>query len=104
MHWDLETRRKLARAIMDLSLRVQLEQLKQARNYREALDATDRRIMGMLAPMGFTKANSDWIPEARDDLTIFHQSEDHLWFETVQARVLKIRKKDALNLLVLGFP
>lgn len=103
MHWDLETRRKLARLVLALSTKIQMEELRRARNYRQVLDETDRRLTEILEPLGFKKANKDWIPEFGEDISMFQPSRTHLWFGTVQARVLKISKRDAEKVLVLGF-
>lgn len=103
MKWDLDTRRKMARLVRDLSSRIQGEEIKKARNYREVLDNTDRRLTEILKPLGFTKANRDWIPEFSEDISMFQPNRTHLWFGTVQSRVFKISKRDAEKVLVLGF-
>lgn len=109
MEWDLETRRKLAREIRRLSLEIQNEEFAKnnGKHFAEGIENTIRRIMDKLAPLGFEPANKDWMSLEQGVNTmenLYQDSPTHLWFETAQCRVVKIRKDLAHKLLVLGFP
>jgi len=108
MEWPQSQRRKLGRMVKDKALAIQEEEFKKAKPARltfgEILENVDRRILESLGPLGFQRANKDWEHEVHTDLMIFKQSETHLWFETAQARIVKISKEDALKVLVLGIP
>jgi hypothetical protein len=106
MEWPQSQRRKLARIVKTRSLTIQDEEFRKARGtlltYGDVLEEVDRRILEELAPLGFTRANKDWELETHSDLMIFKDSPTHLWFETAQARIVKISKEQAEKLLVLG--
>lgn len=107
MEWDIEKRRKLAGLVKNLSWRIQDEELKNARTRRlsfsEVIENTDRRVLERLEPLGFQRANRDWVHESGEEPTIFQQSATHLWFDTTQGRIVKVSKDDAEKVLVLGF-
>jgi hypothetical protein len=106
MEWPQSQRRKLARLVKTRCLAIQSEEFSKAKGtwttYEDVLDLVDRRVMEELAPLGFTRANKDWELEVHNDLMIFKDSPTHLWFETAQARIVKISKEQAEKLLVLG--
>lgn len=109
MNWTREVRLKLARRIRELSLEIQKEEFARhasgGANFPETVENTIERIMERLAPLGFERANRDWtyLEEGVDAMeNLYHDSPTHLWFETAQARIVKIRKEDAEKILILG--
>lgn len=110
MEWDLETRRKLAKEIRRVSLRIQEEEFaaNSGKHFAEGVENTIRRIMEKLEPLGFEPANKDWKHQEGDGNmfleNLYEDSETHLWFETAQCRVVKIEKSLAERVLVLGIP
>ena len=107
--WTKETRLKLARKIRELSLEIQKEEFAKnnGRHFAEGVENTIKRIMEKLEPLGFEPANRDWtfLEEGVDTMeNLYKDSPTHLWFETAQARIVKISKEDAEKLLVLGLP
>lgn len=109
MNWDRETKIKLAREIRRVSLKTQEEVFREARNvpFPECVENTIKKIMARLRPLGFEPADRDWNLEEHPHLlgiSIFQDSQTHLWFEIAQARVVKIEKSLAEKVLVLGIP
>ncbi len=106
MNWDLETRRKLAKMVKEKALAIQDEEFMRAkgsgRSFYDVVQDVDRRILEKLAPLGFRRANQDWKHESNTDVMLFKQSRTNLWFETAQARIVKISKKQAEKVMVLG--
>jgi len=106
MEWTHSQRRKLARLVKTRCLAIQSEEFHKARGtrttYEEILKEVDRRVTEELAPLGFTRANKDWEIEVHNDLMMFKDSPTHLWFDTAQARIVKISKEQAEKVLVLG--
>jgi hypothetical protein len=106
MEWTQSHLTKLALIVKTRALTIQDEEFRKAKGklltYHEILEEVDRRILEELAPLGFTRANKDWELETHSDLMIFKDSPTHLWFETAQARIVKISKEQAEKLLVLG--
>ena len=111
MNWDRETKIKLAREIRRVSMETQEEVFRQARGnlatFPECVEETIQRIMSRLGPLGFEPANKDWSHrgiQERQDSFLYEDSQTHLWFETAQARIVKIEKSLAEKVLVLGIP
>ena len=109
MEWDLETRRKLAKEILRVSLEIQQEEFasNNGKNFAEGVENTIRRIMDKLTPLGFELANKDWKHQEGDGGifdNIYQDSPTHLWFETAQCRIVKIKKSLAEKVIVLGIP
>lgn len=109
MEWTRETRLKLARRISELSLEIQREEFSRKGIFPEMVENTIRRIMEALEPLGFEKANNDFDMEFGEytrgnPLHIYRDSPTHLWFETAQCRIVKIRKDLAYKLLPLSLP
>jgi AAA+ ATPase superfamily predicted ATPase len=106
MKWSPETRRKLAKMIRDRALGIQEQEFKEAKRtlktFSEVIKTADSKVLGLLAPLGFKRANKDWEIESNQDIMIFKPSETHLWFTTIQGRVVKISKEKAEKVLVLG--
>lgn len=107
MEWTLDIRRKLALKIRDMSLEIQREEFapNNGRHFAEGIENTIRRIMERLGPLGFDPADKDWkVEEGMFLENIYQDSPTHLWFETAQCRVVKIRKDLAEKLLPLDLP
>jgi hypothetical protein len=115
MEWDRETRRKLAKEILRVSLQIQEEELSRCSStsktnfgspsFPEAVAHTIERIMEKLGPLGFEPADKDWKPDGEcEEARIYQDSPTHLWFETAQCRIVKIKKSLAERVLVLGIP
>lgn len=111
MEWTRQIRLKLARRIRELSLEIQKEEFARCAaggaNFPETVENTIERIMERLAPLGFERANRDWthLEEGVDSIeNLYEDSPTHLWFETAQARIVKIRKDLAHKLLPLDLP
>jgi len=110
MEWTRETRLKLAKMIREVSLEIQGEEFFSRTNFPDMVERTIGRIMKRLEPLGFEKADRDWEPEFHENLgmgytlNVYKDSQTHLWFETAQSRIVKIKKDLAHKLLVLGFP
>ena len=108
MEWDAKTRRKLALLVHRKATSIQEEEFHKARGnlrtYHEILVEVDKRILEVLAPLGFRRANKDWEHESHTDVMLFKDSPTTLWFATAQGRVVKISKEKAEKVLVLGFP
>jgi hypothetical protein len=113
MEWDLETRRKLAREIRRVSLRIQEEEFAKNKGkvFAEGAENTINRIMEKLTPLGFEPANKDWKHDGELQGAsispvrwLYQDSPTHLWFETAQCRIVKIEKSLAEKVLVLGIP
>ena len=109
MEWTRDARLKLARRIRNLSLEIQKEEFStnNGKHFAEGVENTIKRIMDKLTPLGFEPANKDWthLEDGVDIMeNLYEDSPTHLWFETAQCRIVKIRKDLAHKLLVLGFP
>jgi hypothetical protein len=109
MEWPLETRRKLARLVMERALGIQEEEFKAARQsgatFTRAVDLAYSRILDLLEPLGFERAGGDWrIESSMTTPVMFEQSDTNLWFDTIQGRVVRISKENAEKVLVLGIP
>lgn len=106
MKWTVETRTKLARLIRDRALGIQEQEFKDAKKafktFSEVIRSADDKVLGLLAPLGFKRADRDWEVESNLDIVMFKPSDTHLWFTTIQARVVKISKEKAEKVLVLG--
>jgi hypothetical protein len=107
MNWDRQKREKLARMIAMKCLEIQNHCISHVQitgeNWPRILELTDERIMALLGPLGFERANKDW-DESHEDVMLFKQSDTHLWFQTAQARIVRIEKTKAERVLVLGLP
>lgn len=109
MRWTQELRVKLARMVKEKALAIQEDEFnhsrKDLRTFGELVNEVDRRIIEAFEPLGFMRANKDWEHEVfYGDPPMFKPSRTTLWFDTVQGRIVKIRKKDAEKVLLLGFP
>ena len=107
MEWDLEARIKLAREVKKKSLEIQRMEFARGGAWADMVELAIERIMEYLGPLGFERADRDWRTDKvvqDQDLKIYGQSETHLWFETAQDRVVKIRKDLAEKNLFLGLP
>lgn len=115
MKWSLETRKKLAKMIRDRALGIQEQEFREAKRtqaqmglgiktFSEVIKMADSKVLGILAPLGFKRADKDWEVESNQDIMMFKPSETHLWFTTIQGRVVKISKEEAEKILVLGIP
>lgn len=108
MDWPLETRKRLAKLVKDTSLRILFDTQNDCtipnRTHLDVLEWTNEKVLEFLEPLGFIRTKKDWrIEEYGGRVTLFRQSETHLWFETAQGGVVKITKEDAQKVLVLGF-
>lgn len=105
MKWTLETRRKLALMIKVRALGIQEEEFKEAkknlRSFSEVIRSADGKVLRLLAPLGFKRADKDWAIESNQDIMMFKPSDTHLWFSTIQGRVVTISKEKAEKVLVL---
>jgi len=108
MEWDIKTRRKLAHIVKRKALAIQEDEFRNAMKSRltfgEIIDVVDRRILEVLGPLGFQRAEKDWEHESHEEIMIFKPSKTHLWFETAQGRIIKISKKRAEKIVILGLP
>ena len=109
MEWDLEARIKLAREVKKKSLEIQSMEFARGGAWADMVERSIKKIMEYLGPLGFERADRDWrtdkvVQDQDQDLKIYGQSETHLWFETAQSRVVKIRKDLAEKTLFLGLP
>jgi len=104
MKWTLETRRKLAKMVREKALAIQRCEFSKSKpaTFSKIVDLADKKVLELLAPLGFEKANKDWEHESNEDVMIFKPSKTHLWFTTIQGRVVKISKENAEKVLVLG--
>ncbi len=94
--------------IRDRALGIQEQEFKEAKKtgktFSEVIKMADSKVLGILAPLGFKRADKDWEVESNLDIMMFKPSETHLWFTTIQGRVVKIGKEEAEKILVLGIP
>ena len=110
MEWNKENRLKLARNIRQLAIKIQEEEFSKHTNFPDMVNKTIQRIMEKLQPLGFERANNDFNMDSGEHLGeghllhIYKESKTHLWFETAQCRIVKIRKELAEKVLILGIP
>jgi hypothetical protein len=108
MKWHAEQRRKLALMVRARALGIQEQEFRDARlkrkTFSEVIKTADSKVLGLLAPLGFKRAEKDWEVESNQDIMLFKPSDTHLWFTTIQGRVVKISKEQAEKVMVLGFP
>lgn len=115
MDWNIESRSKLARLVLDKSVSIALESQEPFHtlgDYNNLLERINKKILEYFVPLGFESADLDepaeekvpWAEGTMSKPVMLRQSSTHLFFETCKRKVIKIEKEKAEKLVVLGLP